>query len=358
VELFLNDNSLGRIPPGELLDFVWKVPYRPGKLKAVGYRDNKPVAEKVFYTASNPAKIKLTTDNQNIKPDRLDISHLTTTIEDSAGNFVPWANNRIDYKIDGPVKLLGFDNGDPVDVTSHKETYRKTFNGLSLGIFQGTDNDAPIEVTAAGILGRTLFPKSTKIAIAINRIALRGKLSSADFDITYSINDSKPYKYIGAFKLTESATIKATITKNNKPFMTIQSDFTKGPLPKITDPQLVTKPDEPQIFDGPMDKQLAGQWILKAVKRGRGQVKEVEDRLFQFDPTGSVYTMDGAEKTLYGYWWYDYPDDVSQDRNDTGKGKLFMYVTDQMCSMKLESQKAEKLVIASRFSTWFFNRKK
>jgi hypothetical protein len=84
----------------------------------------------------------------------------------------------------------------------------------------------------------------------------------------------------------------------------------------------------------------------------------VEDRTFLFDPTGSVYTMDGAEKTLYGYWWYDYPDDVSQDRNDTGKGKLFMYVTDQMCSMKLESQKAEKLVIASRFSTWFFNRKK
>lgn len=348
VELFLNDKSLGRIPPGELLDFVWRVPYQPGTLKAVGYRDNKAVATKVFNTAGYPTKIKLTSDNQNMEADRLDISHLTTTIEDTGGNFVPWANNRIDYKINGPVKLLGFDNGDPVDVTTHRETYRKTFNGLSIGIFQSTDEDGPIEVTAAGILGRTLFPDTTTIAIAINRIALRGTLNDADFYIAYSINDSEPVKYTEPFELTESAAIKAIITKNDKPFITLESNFTKGPLPRITDPRLgANESDDPKTFDGPRDKEVVGEWTLKSA----------EDRTFLFDPTGSVFTLDGTEKNLYGYWWYDYPDDVFENPDDAGTGKLFMYVTDQMCTLKLTSQEAKKLIIKSRFRTWFLDRK-
>ena len=72
---------------------------------------------------------------------------------------------------------------------------------------------------------------------------------------------------------------------------------------------------------------------------------------------GSVFTLDGTKKTLFGYWWYDYPDDVFENPDDAGIGKLFMYVTDQMCTLKLESQEAKKLVIKSRFRTWFLDRK-
>ena len=335
VELFVNDKSLGRIEPRDLLDFVWRVPYQPGTLKAVAYRDNKPVASKVVNTARFPTAIKLSADNLNMKTDRVDISHLVTTIEDDAGNFVPWANNRIEYKIDGPVTLLGFDNGDPVDVTPHRETYRKTFNGLSLGIFQSTAEDGPIEITGAGILGRSLFPNTTTVSIAVNRISLRGSLSNAALDITYSINNAKPVRYTGPFELTGSATIKAIITKNNKPFFSLQSDFTKGPLPKITDPRLVAEQsDEPKKFGGPRDKQIVGEWT-------RG------DRIFIFDPAGSVFTLDGKKKILYGYWWYDYPDDVFENPDDMGTGKLLKFVTDQICTLKLASQEAKRLTIKS-----------
>jgi len=286
---------------------------------------------------------------------------VTTTIKDDAGNFVPWACNRIDYKIEGPVKLLGFDNGDPLDVTTHRETYRKTFNGLSMGIFQATKLPGPIEITAAGILGRTIFPKSTTIAISMDRISLSatpGKIhKDAEFGIIYSVNGSKPVKYTGPFVLTESATIEAIITKDGKPFMTSKNDFTKGPLPRVTDPRLVTVEDEDETFDGPRDKEVAGEWILKASQRRGGQLRKENDRLFLFDPSGSVFTFKGNEKNLYGYWWYDYPDDVFENPADSGVGKLFMYVTDQMCSMKLDSQKAKKLVIKSRFKTWYFERK-
>lgn len=357
VELFLNNKSLGKIPPRDLLDFVWDVPYQTGTLKAIGYRGNKPVAEKVFNTAGTPTTIELTADNQNMAADRFDISHLTTTIKDADGNFVPWVCNRIDYKINGPVELLGFDNGDPVDVTTHRETYRKTFNGLSLGIFKSTDQEGAIQVTGAGILGRTLFPESTTITIAMNRIALRGELQQTEFKITYSINGSKQIEYTGPFELKKSATIKAIITKNNQRFMTIESNFTKGPLPRITDPRLITSDnDDPQTFNGPKDKEIVGQWMLTAIKRGKSATKEITPQEFDFNESGSVFTVKDEEKNLYGYWWYDYPDDIFEDPEDTGIGKLFMYVTDQMCTMKLDSQEAQKMVIASRFSTWYFER--
>ena len=358
VELFLNDQSLGRQPPRELLDFVWKVPYAAGTLKAIGYVDGKIAASTHFNTAQAPTTIELTADNQDLASDQFDISHLTTTIKDADGNFVPWACNRIDYKIEGPVNLLGFDNGDPVDVTRHREKYRRTFNGLSLGIFQSTSESGPAEVTAAGILGRTLFPESTTVAIDVNSIALRGAATQSSFEIEYSINGSKPVGYDGPFQLNESATIAATIKKDGQVFMNLESEFKKGPLPRVTDPRLVTsESDDPKTFNGPKDEQIIGRWVLKAIKRGRGEVKSVPKRLFDFDASGSVFTLDD-EKNLYGYWWYDYPDDVFENPDDAGIGKLFMYVTDQMCSMNLDSQKAEKLTIASRFSTWYFERPK
>lgn len=358
VELFLNGTSLGKQVPRDLLDFVWNVPYAAGTLKAVGYRGGEVVVTTQHQTASHPTTIELTTDNGNLQPDQFDISHLMTTIKDSNGNFVPWACNRIEYRVEGPVKLLGFDNGDPVDVTRHRETHRRTFNGLSLGIFESTAETGDIEVTGAGILGHTLFPESTTIAIDVAEIALRGETSDSKFEIDYSINEGKRVSYAGPFELNDSAKVKAFINKAGEPFMSIESNFTKGPLPRITDPRLVTSDsdDDPKTFDGPKDEQVVGAWTLKAIKRGRGEVKPVQDRLFDFDETGSVFTVNGDEKNLYGYWWYDYPDDVFENRDDAGIGKLFMYVTDQMCSMKLDSQEAKKLTIASRFSTWYFER--
>ncbi|VGO15615.1 Beta-galactosidase BoGH2A [Pontiella desulfatans] len=359
VELFLNGKPLGKKPPRDLLDIVWKVPYEAGTLKAVGYRGGKAVAEKIFKTAGAPTTIEFAADNTNMAADRFDISHLTTTIKDANGNFVPWACNRIDYQIDGPVELLGFDNGDPLDVTTHRETHRKTFNGLSLGIFQSTDQDGAIEVSGAGILGRTLFPESTTVAIEMNRIALRGDLDDARFDITYSVNGSKAVRYTAPFELNETATIKAIIAKNGKPFLTTESTFTKGPLPRITSPNFDTEgSDDPQTFNGPKDKEVVGKWRLTAIQRGKGEVKKVAPRTFDFDGSGSVFTLDGTERNLYGYWWYDYPDDVFENPDDAGVGKLFMYVTDQMCVMKLDSQEAETMSIASRFSTWYFERGK
>lgn len=361
VELFLNGVSLGKKPPRELLDFVWRVPYSPGTLKAVGYRGGAAVAEKVFKTAGNPTTIELSADNVNMKAGIKDISHLTTTIKDAAGNFVPWACNRIDYKIDGPVKLLGFDNGDPLDVTSHRETYRKTFNGLSLGIFESTDKTGPIVVTAAGILGRTRFEKSTMVAVDVDRIALTIEPSLPLLEITYSVNGSKPVKYTGPFELTDSAVVKATILRNSRPWMNLKAEFVKGPIEKVTDPRFENP--EPMIqktIQGPAAKQVVGEWFIYKEVPGEGtnriKVEVDRDRKFVFTNTGSTFTVKDGEKILFGYWTYDYPE-KPKDSSDVGDGLLFMFVTDGLFRLKLDPENPDRLVMKSRWREMKLQRK-
>jgi beta-galactosidase len=359
MELFLNGQSLGRKTPGELLDFVWKVPYRPGELKAVGYRDGRAAATKIVQTAQSPTEIKLSADNVNLEPHKSDISHLTITIQDEANHVVPWACNRIDFKIDGPVRLLGFDNGDPLDVTSHRERYRNTFNGLALGIFQGVEEEGPIEITAAGILGRPRFEEKTTVAIDVSRIALRGQLKDADFDVTYSVNGSGPVPYTGPFELSETAAVNAFIKKNAEQFITLESKFIKGPLPKVTDVRF--KNPEPRIqqtIDGPAAKELVGEWVLvkdkKLAASNRVEVKSSPE--FIFTPTGSAFVVEDGKKRLFGFWTYEYPENPKNSA-DVGNGKMFMFITDAYLHLKLDSAEAKVLEMKSSYNHYTLRRK-
>jgi len=50
--------------------------------------------------------------------------------------------------VEGNGKLIGFDNGNPLDHTSMKSSQRKTFNGLALAIIRANDKPGEITVTA------------------------------------------------------------------------------------------------------------------------------------------------------------------------------------------------------------------
>lgn len=153
VELFLNGQSLGRkelgvdtfeMPVGENVGksgkftskfrLVWKVPYAPGELKAVGYRDGKQLAVDTVKTAGTPARVVLSPDRKTIGADGEDLSFVTVRIEDKDGNFCPLADNLMDFKLDGPATIAGVDNGNAASVEPFQADYRKAFNGLALVI--------------------------------------------------------------------------------------------------------------------------------------------------------------------------------------------------------------------------------
>jgi beta-galactosidase len=171
VELFLNGKSLGRrrlgvdtfeMPVGKNVSkdgkftskfrLIWEVPYAPGELKAVGYRDGKEFAVDTVKTAGAPARVVLSPDRNTIGADGEDLSFVTVRIEDKDGNFCPLADNLVNFKLDGPATVAGVDNGNAASVEPFQAEYRKAFSGLALVILR-SQNGKPghIRVTASSV---------------------------------------------------------------------------------------------------------------------------------------------------------------------------------------------------------------
>jgi beta-galactosidase len=147
-ELFLNDKSLGRKEMGEERQLVWQVPYTPGTLSAVAYKDGQVVAQKSFETAGKPAALAVHPDKLNIKANRRDVVHCEVIVTDENGIMVPDAGNQVVFDVSGPARLLGVENGDILDMSPHKVNFRKAFKGKCLLILQSLDESGDIVVSA------------------------------------------------------------------------------------------------------------------------------------------------------------------------------------------------------------------
>lgn len=347
VELFLNGHSLGPRERGELLDFQWRVPYEPGELKAIAYKGGEKAAEATCRTASDPVELRLVSDNTNLAPDQVDIAHLTFTARDNIGTLVPWTNDPIYFEFRGPVRHLGFENGNHTDLAPHRIKRRDLFHGMGLGIFQATDEESPIEITAAGILGDDVFADRVSVAIAVNRIALRGDLADTDIQIHYTTDGSEPSpvspQYEAPMVLTRSTTVRALVARDGQPFMRFECPFTKGQREPVLDPRLVLPNGESSVkvdgFVGPFAREVVGTWKLWR-------------RRLQFRPDGTVVEAFRADERppregetavstcVTAYWWYDYPLDIFEDPDDTGQGEIRWVSSGETFQLVLSSRDA------------------
>jgi len=163
-ELFLNGKSLGKKAMNEdTLQIVWLVPYQPGKLVAVAYKDGKEIARDETATAGKSANIQLKADKKEICANKRDLVFIEVNILDAKGNFVPIdSGDTIRFEVTGPYKLMGVENGDILDVSPQKVLWRKTFMGKALLVLQATDKSGIIYVKA-----KATGLKSANISISV-----------------------------------------------------------------------------------------------------------------------------------------------------------------------------------------------
>jgi beta-galactosidase len=149
VELFLNGVSMGaQKKTDDKLHLVWRLPYTPGTLKAIGRTEGKEILTQEIKTAGTPAKIVLKADRSTIVADGKDLSFVTVKVLDAQGTLVPHADNLIHFNISGEGKIVGVDNGLQTSPESFKVNYRKAFNGLCLAVIQSNENAGKITLTA------------------------------------------------------------------------------------------------------------------------------------------------------------------------------------------------------------------
>lgn len=160
VELIVNGKKLGRKAMPKNGHLAWKAVYRPGYVKAVGYKNGKRLLEQKLETTGEATRLVLTVDRPTIQADNRDVAVFRVELQDKKKRFVPTACNELTLTVSGPVRILGVGNGDPAwqdqerpaDATAR--TFRvKAFNGLAQILLQSTceAGEATLTVQADGM---------------------------------------------------------------------------------------------------------------------------------------------------------------------------------------------------------------
>ena len=136
VQLTVNGKNLGRkkMPVNGHLE--WEAVYKPGYVKAVGYRNGRKVMEKRIETAGEACNAVWVYETVG------DILVASVEMCDRKGRFVPTANRSVEFTAPEGYRILGWGNGDPAFQYDERpedgaETISiTTFNGLAQVILQ------------------------------------------------------------------------------------------------------------------------------------------------------------------------------------------------------------------------------
>ncbi len=222
VELFLNGKSLGKDTPGKKWDEMqcgWMVPWTPGTLKAIGYKNGEKVVRTSQTTAAVPAQLKLSASGKTCPI-------VTVVLADEKGIMNPYGENRVHYHIDGPARILSLESGNPVNVENNIATSRTTFFGLGRAFLQTTSDEGDLAVVAGAICGEKQLMTSHKISIDVQSLAVRGTLELNAIKVLYSTDGSQPSKaYDGPFSVEPNTVVKADVFSGKKRLFSMEEKF-------------------------------------------------------------------------------------------------------------------------------------
>lgn len=143
VELFLDDESLGSARPGRLVA-TFRVPYRPGTLRAVGVDG----VELALRTAGAPARLRLTPDRGAVPRGRRDLVYVTVEVLDEDGLVHPNADHVVTFTADGPGAVKAVGSGDPVTTESYVGDRRRAYRGRCLVVLESTGERGDVRLRA------------------------------------------------------------------------------------------------------------------------------------------------------------------------------------------------------------------
>jgi beta-galactosidase len=150
-ELFLNERSLGIKKTDRSSRFMarWRVPYQPGELKVVGYKDNKAISQSKLITSKETSMIQLLPDRKELKANNQDLCFVTIELTDNAGVKNPKEERLLNFQIEGEGTIVGVGNANPVSLESDVAHQRKAWQGRCLVIIKTTNIAGQIKLIAS-----------------------------------------------------------------------------------------------------------------------------------------------------------------------------------------------------------------
>ncbi|GGZ38119.1 beta-galactosidase [Echinicola pacifica] len=236
VELLHNGKSLGKKSPSKSWDQMqcqWMVPYLPGSLQAIGYKEGKEMTRETIRTAEAPSQLSISVDGEALQAKKGDIAQIRISSRDAKGEFYPYGENKTSFVVLGPGKIKALDNGSPIDTANHVEaSSRSAFFGLTRAYIESTASEGDISVVAASILGEKRQITSRKVAIDVKVLGLRGKVISPRIEVYYTTNGRNPSqgssRYQQPFEVEKGTTVRALVTLDGMPVVHLEESFGTG----------------------------------------------------------------------------------------------------------------------------------
>ena len=152
VEFVLNQKSLGRVKV-EQLKAVVEIPYAPGILEAVAWKDGRNVACGRLQTAGKAAGIRLRADRSVLAADGMDLSYLSVELVNEAGLSVITEPVEVAVEVSGAGILAGLGSGNPRTEENYGTGKRYTFDGHALICIRAgrSAGEIRVEVKAEGL---------------------------------------------------------------------------------------------------------------------------------------------------------------------------------------------------------------
>jgi beta-galactosidase len=173
VELHVNGVPAGRAPAGVDRGFraAIDVPYEPGELVAVAYRDGTECGRTALRTAGDDLRLAVTVDRPAISADDQDLAFVAIELTDSGGVVHPAADRTVTVEVVGPGVLQGLGSADPCTEESFLGTSHRTYAGRALAAVRPTGpGEIAVTVTADGC---------DPVAVAVTAVAPRGGTGGA-----------------------------------------------------------------------------------------------------------------------------------------------------------------------------------
>lgn len=131
---------------------LWReVPYKPGELKAVAYRNGARIGEEVVRTAGKPVRVRLTPETQALPADGETLAFVQVDVVDQHGVRDPWATNVVHFSLSGPGEIVAVGNGNASGLDSFKNvTVHPLYYGKAVVVVRrAADKTGAVVLTAA-----------------------------------------------------------------------------------------------------------------------------------------------------------------------------------------------------------------
>lgn len=230
-ELLLNGRSLGRVKKGldwDKMQCGWDVPWTPGKLTAIAYRNGMEICRESISTAGAPATFSVKKEGD------IENGHaiLTFTQKDKEGNIFPYGDNRIFISLTNAT-VQSFENGNPVDTECRWQAPSlRCFYGMSRAFIRRNESVGNVVALAGMICGDRSCKVSDEASIVVHEITLKGKNARHQFEVRYTLDGSKPGResalYTGPFRIAPGMKVRAKVWCNGNEVLSMEEDFGNG----------------------------------------------------------------------------------------------------------------------------------